>query len=46
MWIDDTPLSRLETPEDVAKVVAFLATDDATFITSESISVNGGAVMD
>lgn len=46
MWIDDTPLGRLQTPEDVAKVVAFLASDDAEFITGESISVNGGAYMD
>jgi NAD(P)-dependent dehydrogenase (short-subunit alcohol dehydrogenase family) len=46
MWIDATPLARLETPEDVAKVVAFLASDDAGFLTGESISVNGGAYMD
>ncbi|MHB8826630.1 MAG: SDR family NAD(P)-dependent oxidoreductase [Acidimicrobiales bacterium] len=46
MWINDTPLGRLETPEDVAKVVAFLASEDAAFITGESISVNGGAFMD
>jgi len=36
----------LQTPEDVAKVVAFLTSDDADFITGESISVNGGAFMD
>ena len=46
MWINDTPLKRLEQPEDVAKVVAFLADTDADFITGESISVNGGAYMD
>lgn len=46
MWIDATPLARLETPEDVAKVVAFLASDDAGFLTGEAISVNGGAFMD
>jgi NAD(P)-dependent dehydrogenase (short-subunit alcohol dehydrogenase family) len=46
MWIEATPLARLETPEDVAKVVAFLASDDAAFLTGESISVNGGAYMD
>jgi NAD(P)-dependent dehydrogenase (short-subunit alcohol dehydrogenase family) len=45
-WIDATPLGRLETPEDVAKVVAFLASDAAAFLTGESISVNGGAYMD
>lgn len=45
-WIAATPLARLETPEDVAKVVAFLASEDAAFLTGESISVNGGAYMD
>jgi NAD(P)-dependent dehydrogenase (short-subunit alcohol dehydrogenase family) len=45
-WINDTPLGRLETPEDVAKVVAFLVSEDADFITGEAISVNGGAFMD
>jgi NAD(P)-dependent dehydrogenase (short-subunit alcohol dehydrogenase family) len=45
-WINDTPLRRLETPDDVAKVVAFLLSDDAAFLTGEAISVNGGAFMD
>ncbi|MGA7834886.1 MAG: SDR family NAD(P)-dependent oxidoreductase [Acidimicrobiales bacterium] len=45
-WIEATPLARLESPEDVAKVVAFLASDDAAFLTGEAISVNGGAYMD
>ena len=45
-WIDDTPLGRLETPEDVARVVAFLASDDAGFVTGESLAVNGGSYMD
>jgi meso-butanediol dehydrogenase / (S,S)-butanediol dehydrogenase / diacetyl reductase len=46
LWIDDTPLSRLETPEDVARAVAFLAGPDAGFITGEALAVNGGAFMD
>jgi meso-butanediol dehydrogenase/(S,S)-butanediol dehydrogenase/diacetyl reductase len=45
-WIDDTPLGRLETPEDVARAVAFLAGPDAGFITGEALAVNGGAFMD
>jgi NAD(P)-dependent dehydrogenase (short-subunit alcohol dehydrogenase family) len=45
-WINETPLARLETPEDVAKVVGFLASGDADFITGEAIAVNGGAFMD
>ncbi len=45
-WIDDTPLGRLQQPRDVAGVVAFLLSEDARFMTGESISVNGGAYMD
>ena len=45
-WIDDTPLGRIEEPEDVARVVAFLLSEDAAFITGEAIAVNGGAFMD
>ena len=46
MWVADTPLGRIETPEDVALAVAFLASDDARFITGEALAVNGGAFMD
>lgn len=46
LYIDDTPLGRLETPEDVAGVVLFLASPAADFITGESINVNGGSFMD
>jgi len=42
-YIRQTPLGRLQTPEDVAGVVAFLAGPDADFITGEAIEVNGGA---
>jgi len=38
-----TPLSRLEKPEDVARVVAFLASADSDFMTGEALEVNGGA---
>jgi meso-butanediol dehydrogenase / (S,S)-butanediol dehydrogenase / diacetyl reductase len=44
--IADTPLRRIEQPEDVARVVAFLTSDDARFVTGESVAVNGGAYMD
>jgi NAD(P)-dependent dehydrogenase (short-subunit alcohol dehydrogenase family) len=46
LWVSETPLGRLETPEDVALAVAFLASDDARFITGEALAVNGGVFMD
>ena len=46
LYIRDTPLGRIETAEDVAKAVAFLAGPDSDFITGEALSVNGGAFMD
>lgn len=46
LYIADTPLGRLETPQDVARAVAFLAGPDARFITGEALAVNGGAFMD
>ncbi|MEK7215008.1 MAG: 3-oxoacyl-ACP reductase FabG [Chloroflexota bacterium] len=42
-WVKLVPLRRMGTPEDIAKVVAFLASDDAGFITGETIYVSGGA---
>ncbi|MHB1289956.1 SDR family NAD(P)-dependent oxidoreductase [Georgenia sp.] len=46
MMLGDTPLRRLEEPEDVALAVAFLLSKDARFITGEALAVNGGAFMD
>ncbi len=43
--IDATPLARWGTPEDVAAAAAFLASDDAAFLTGQMIAVNGGMVM-
>lgn len=39
------PLKRLGNPDDVAKVVAFLASDMANYITGQVINVDGGMVM-
>jgi NAD(P)-dependent dehydrogenase (short-subunit alcohol dehydrogenase family) len=39
------PLGRLTRPEDVAEVVAFLASDGAEYLTGQAINVAGGSVM-
>ena len=45
-YVAQTPLGRLETPEDVAKTVLFLASDLAGFVTGEALNVTGGVRMD
>jgi 3-oxoacyl-[acyl-carrier protein] reductase len=42
MIIDHTPLGRIGKPEEVANIVAFLASDEASFMTGASIEVSGG----
>jgi 3-oxoacyl-[acyl-carrier protein] reductase len=42
---DATPLARPGAPDDVAGVVAFLASAEAAFITGQTLAVNGGVVM-
>jgi 3-oxoacyl-[acyl-carrier protein] reductase len=43
--LDNTPLGRLGDPEDVARAVRFLCSDDASFITGEVLLVDGGLGM-
>jgi 3-oxoacyl-[acyl-carrier protein] reductase len=40
-----TPLGRFGTPEEIADAVAFLASDDARYITGQVLAVDGGLVM-
>ena len=40
--IQDIPLGRLADPAEIGKAVAFLASDDAAYITGATLDVNGG----
>jgi 3-oxoacyl-[acyl-carrier protein] reductase len=44
--VEAIPMKRLGKPEEVAEVVAFLASDGAGFITGQILDVNGGYLMD
>ncbi len=43
--IDSIPLSRMGSADELAKVVKFIASSDASYITGENINVNGGLYM-
>lgn len=45
MMTEKVPLKKLGTPEDVAKLYAFLASDDAQFISAATISIDGGLTI-
>ena len=43
--IDETPLMRIGTPEDIAKTVFFFASEDSSFITGQVICADGGFIV-
>ena len=43
--IDETPLERIGAPEDVARAVAYLCSEEASFITGQILGVNGGMII-
>lgn len=43
--LGEIPMNRCGTPEEVAKVVAFLAGDEAAYVTGQTLNVDGGMVM-
>jgi meso-butanediol dehydrogenase/(S,S)-butanediol dehydrogenase/diacetyl reductase len=44
-WVQTIPMKRAGQPKDVAALVAFLASDDAAYITGQTINVDGGLIM-
>lgn len=44
-WVDAIPMKRAGTPEDVAALVTFLASEDAAYITGQTINIDGGQFM-
>ena len=45
MLVDATPMNRLGTPEDIAGVVSFLASDKAAFMTGQILTADGGFIV-
>ena len=43
LMLSNIPLGRYGKPEDVAKVMLFLASDDSSFVTGSVYSVDGGS---
>jgi 3-oxoacyl-[acyl-carrier protein] reductase len=44
-FVATIPLGRIGTPDEVASVIAFLASDLASYIVGQTIDVNGGQLM-
>ncbi|MEY3177465.1 MAG: hypothetical protein RLZZ27_797 [Actinomycetota bacterium] len=44
-WLSQTPLNRLGRPDEVASMINFLASEQASYVTGAAINVNGGLVM-
>jgi meso-butanediol dehydrogenase/(S,S)-butanediol dehydrogenase/diacetyl reductase len=44
-WVKEVPMGRFQQADDVAKLVLFLASDDASEITGEDVNITGGLMM-
>ncbi|MHB8089637.1 MAG: SDR family oxidoreductase, partial [Anaerolineaceae bacterium] len=45
LLIESIPMRRLGKPDEIGEAVAFLASDQASYITGQAIAVNGGLYM-
>ena len=45
-WKNQIPAGRLGNPEEVANVLAFLSSEQASYLVGETIQINGGQMMD
>lgn len=45
MMMKNIPMGRAGTPDEIAAVICFLASDDASYVTGQTIHVNGGMLM-
>jgi 3-oxoacyl-[acyl-carrier protein] reductase len=45
-YVNAIPMGRIGKPEEVAQVIAFLASDASSFLVGETIEINGGLLMD
>jgi 3-oxoacyl-[acyl-carrier protein] reductase len=44
-YLEGVPLGRVGTADEVAAVIDFLASDEASYVTGQTISIDGGLVM-
>ncbi|MRT94281.1 SDR family NAD(P)-dependent oxidoreductase, partial [Ancylomarina sp. 16SWW S1-10-2] len=44
-WANNIMLGRIGKPEEVASVISFLASDDASFMTAETVQIGGGQAL-
>jgi NAD(P)-dependent dehydrogenase (short-subunit alcohol dehydrogenase family) len=44
-WASDSPMNRFIRPEEVANVIAFLASDESSAMTGQALNVTAGVIM-